>query len=91
MARALLAFSLTFSATCFLSYYTTLVGWMLVDMTPPSIGWSALQNIGILGIPLLMFFVAWRYSLADLKLLWQRIPVLNLSFVRSSSKEVKEM
>jgi hypothetical protein len=60
-------------------------------MTPPSIGWSALQNIGILGIPLLMFFVAWRYSLADLKLLWQRIPVLNLSFVRSSSKEVKEV
>jgi hypothetical protein len=91
MARALLAFSLTFSATCFLSYYTTLVGWMLVDLTPPVIVWSALQNIGILGIPLLMFFVAWRYSLADLKLLWQRIPVLNLSFVRSSSKEVKEV
>lgn len=85
LARALLAFSLTFSATCFLSYYTTLVGWMLVKLTPPAIAWSGLQNISILGIPLLVFFVTWKYRSIDLKLLLQRAPVLRASFLRSPS------
>ena len=57
LARALLAFSLTFSATCFFSYYTTLVGWMLVDLKPPQITWSVLQNIIILAVPLFAFVV----------------------------------
>jgi hypothetical protein len=86
LARALLAFSLTFSATCFLSYYTTLVGWMLVDLTPPAVTWSGLQNIGILGIPLLVFVATWKYKPIDLKPLLRRTPVLGTSLARLSSK-----
>lgn len=86
LARALFAFSLTFSATCFLSYYTTLVGWMLVDLTPPAVTWSGLQNIGILGIPLLVFIATWKYRPIDLKPLLRRTPVLGASLARSSSE-----
>lgn len=78
LARALLAFSLTFSVTCFFSYYTTLVGWMLVQLKPPAVAWSGIQNICMFGIPVLVFLVAWRYKPSDLKSLWRRTSVQRL-------------
>jgi 4-amino-4-deoxy-L-arabinose transferase and related glycosyltransferases of PMT family len=59
--RALLAFSLTFSATAFMAYYTTWVGWMQLDFKPPQIFWSVVLNVILIGGPLLAFLGAWYY------------------------------
>lgn len=61
LSRALLAFTLVFSATAFISYYTTLVGWMLLDLKPPALTWNIWLNLGMLGIPITVFFIVWRF------------------------------
>lgn len=64
LSYTLLAVSLAFSASAFISYYTTLVGWMLLLLKPPALTWNVWQNLGILGVPGVMLIVAW--------LLWPR-------------------
>lgn len=59
--RALVAFVLTFSATAFLTYYSTLVGWILLNMHPAVASWALRVTIEAFGIPLLMFFVVLRF------------------------------
>ncbi len=59
--RALVAFVLTFSATAFLTYYSTLVGWILLDMHPAVASWALRVAIEAFGVPLLMFFVVLRF------------------------------
>ncbi|WP_149403469.1 hypothetical protein [Dictyobacter arantiisoli] len=61
LARALLAFGLSFSITCFLAYYTSTVGWRLAAMKPASDSWSIWQNLGMFVIPLLAFLIFWFY------------------------------
>ncbi len=52
--RALVAFSLTFSATSLLTYYSTTVGYLLLRQH--NAAWSLWMILGTLGIPLLVFF-----------------------------------
>lgn len=59
--RALVAFVLTFSATAFLTYYSTLVGWILLAMHPAVASWALHITLEAFGLPLLMFFVVWRF------------------------------
>ncbi|GHO87975.1 hypothetical protein [Dictyobacter formicarum] len=59
ISYTLLAFSLTFSATAFFSYYTTLIGWMLLLLKPPALTWNIWLNLGILGIPIVVLIVVW--------------------------------
>lgn len=59
--RALLAFSISFSATAFMGYYTTWVGWMQLNFKPPQIFWSVVLNVILIGLPLLAFIGAWYY------------------------------
>jgi len=53
LARGLMAFTLTLSATAFLTYYSTLIGWYLLSHQPHNADWAVLVCIGELGIPLL--------------------------------------
>ncbi|WP_126596438.1 hypothetical protein [Dictyobacter aurantiacus] len=64
LSYTLLAFSLAFSATAFFSYYTTMVGWMLLLLKPPALTWNIWLSIGILGIPIAVLVITW--------LLWPR-------------------
>jgi len=59
--RALIAFVLTFSATAFLTYYSTLVGWILLDMHPASASWALRVTCETFGLPLIVFFVVYRF------------------------------
>ena len=59
--RALVAFVLTFSATAFLTYYSTLVGWILLKMHPAVVSWALSVALEAFGVPLLMFFVVLRF------------------------------
>ncbi|WP_136625217.1 hypothetical protein [Dictyobacter kobayashii] len=60
-SRALLAFSLAFSATAFISYYTTMVGWMLLLLKPPALTWNIWLNLSMLGIPTAVFIIVWCF------------------------------
>jgi hypothetical protein len=84
--RALFAFVMTFSATSFLSYYTTMVGWMRLDLNPPQISWSILINLGIAGVPLLVCVVVWRYVPLNISIRTIRIPSVRIPFVHSPLK-----
>ncbi len=53
---ALLAFTLTISAMTFLTYYSIMIGWLLLSFHPPRVGWAVLVCLGAFGIPLLVFF-----------------------------------
>ncbi len=55
LGRALAAFALTFSASSFLVYYSTVVGWLLLSATPPRTDWTLLMSGATLGAPLLAF------------------------------------
>ena len=71
--RALLSFVLTFSATAFLTYYSTLVGWILLDMHPAVASWALRVTLEAFGLPLIVFFVVLRF--------WPESPtVLNPEF-----------
>ncbi|MBA2682272.1 MAG: hypothetical protein H0U76_28250, partial [Ktedonobacteraceae bacterium] len=59
--RALVAFVLTFSATAFLTYYSTLVGWILLDMHPATASWALRVTCEAFGLPLIVFFVVLRF------------------------------
>ena len=59
--RALLAFVMTFSATAFLTYYSTLVGWILLDMHPAVASWALRVTLEAFGLPLIVFFVVLRF------------------------------
>ena len=59
--RALIAFVLTFSATAFLTYYSTLVGWILLDMHPAVASWALRVTFEAFGLPLIVFFVVLRF------------------------------
>ena len=60
-SRALIAFVLTFSATAFLTYYSTLVGWILLDMHPASASWALRVTCEAFGLPLIVFFIVFRF------------------------------
>ena len=49
---SLVAFVLTFSATAFLTYYSTLIGWFL--LRSGHVSWTILMCCGEIGIPLLV-------------------------------------
>ncbi len=59
--RALVAFVLTFSATAFLTYYSTLVGWILLNMHPAVVSWALRVTLEAFGLPLIVFFVVLRF------------------------------
>jgi hypothetical protein len=58
---ALIAFVLTFSATAFLTYYSTLVGWILLDMHPATAAWTLRITFEAFGLPLIVFFAVLRF------------------------------
>lgn len=55
LGRALVAFALTFSASSFLVYYSTVVGWLLLSAKPPQTDWALLMSLVAVGMPLLVF------------------------------------
>ncbi|GAC1505237.1 MAG: hypothetical protein NVS2B12_18690 [Ktedonobacteraceae bacterium] len=57
IGRALIAFVLAFSATAFLTYYSTLVGWILLDLHPARASWALRVTFEAFGLPLLVFFI----------------------------------
>jgi len=59
--RATVVFSLVYSATAYMGYYTTWVGWRQLMLNPPQILWSVLLNLILIGVPLLAFFITWKF------------------------------
>ena len=90
--RAVLLSSLTYSFVAFFSYYTTWVGWMKLEHAVPQVFWSVELNGIMVGMPLLVFFVVWRYWPANINLLVQRVsvalhlPILHLPLKRVASE-----
>lgn len=88
-ARAVLLSSLTYSFVAFFSYYTTWVGWMKLEHAVPQVFWSVELNVIMVGMPLLVFFVVWRYWPANVNLLVQRVSVvLHLPILHPPLKRV---
>lgn len=54
LARALVAFALTFSLTAFAAYYSTLIGWSLLDAHPVQVAWTLWMCAITFGVPLLV-------------------------------------
>jgi hypothetical protein len=87
--RAVLLSSLTYSFVAFFSYYTTWVGWMKLQHAVPQLFWSVELNVFMVGVPLLVFFIVWRYWPANSNMLMWRISVaLRLPIFRPPMKSV---
>jgi len=56
IVRGLLAFALVFSMTALTTYYSTIIGWLLLGYHPPVTTWVVLVAFASIGLPILAFF-----------------------------------
>ncbi|GCE27044.1 hypothetical protein KDA_25280 [Dictyobacter alpinus] len=61
LSRATMVFGLTFSATAFFAYFTTMVGWRLLGFKPPQLAWSGWQNAAMLLVPIVAFLLFLKF------------------------------
>ena len=58
IVRGLLTFALVFSMTALTTYYSTIIGWLLLTYHPPVAAWVVLVAIASPGLPIAAFLCA---------------------------------